>query len=142
MRTRIKNWVRRYLPAEIGGHLGLFAGAYLGQLATGSEIVAAFAATWGANAGYYGIMLVTEMRQQIENGRANPWGYCVRNLLLEFGVSEIMDSFLTRPALVYAGMQIFDSMFWGVLIGGIAADLLFYLPTVFAYELRKKYLSN
>ena len=56
-------------------------------------------------------------------------------LALEFGVAEILDSFLIRPALMYYVPIWTGRLLFGIAIAKIAADLTFYLPAIISYEL-------
>jgi hypothetical protein len=57
--------------------------------------------TWGENLGYYGTVLTRELRaRRARNGRLTPAAVLrtIRNLALEFGGAELLDSLLIRPA--------------------------------------------
>ena len=66
----------------------------------------------------------------------------IRNLILEFGVSEVLDSFLVRPFTMYIFPLLIGNLQLGILVGKLAADVIFYIPTIIAYELRKKHLKD
>ena len=59
----------------------------------------------------------------------------IGDLVLEFGAAEALDSLLLRPALMYAGMLLAPNRALGVVAGKLAADLVFYVPTIISYEL-------
>jgi len=62
-------------------------------------------------------------------------------MVIEFGPAEILDSYLIRPLALYLCPLIIGQQIIGLIIGKYLADIIFYLPTITAYELRKKYLS-
>jgi hypothetical protein len=64
----------------------------------------------------------------------------IRNIILEFGFSEILDSLFIRPFMMYIFPILIGNVELGIFAGKIAADIVFYVPTIFAYELRKKHL--
>jgi hypothetical protein len=66
----------------------------------------------------------------------------IRNLFLEFGFAEALDSFYIRPALMYLALNFFTQLEIGILVGKISADIAFYIFAIPAYELRKKILKN
>ncbi|MFT7616336.1 MAG: hypothetical protein ACI8Y7_001167 [Candidatus Woesearchaeota archaeon] len=66
----------------------------------------------------------------------------VRNLLVEFGFSETLDSFIVRPFLMWFFQVWFGNVALGLLVGNILADVSFYIPTIISYELRKKHLKD
>lgn len=143
--ARIAEWLRRYLPAETVAIVCTLVAGVAASRAGGHPTVVALAGTWGENAGYYGTMFLTE----IGRGRARAGGRGVggswralRNLALEFGPAEALDSLLVRPAAMYAGAAITGSVPLGLLLGKLAADVAFYGPAIAAYELRKKYLGE
>jgi len=125
-------WVRRYLPAELVGIPFALGCGWLTAVLTGSTIAAALAATWGENVGYYGVMLGRELW----NGsglRALP--RALRNLVLEFGPAEGLDTLLVRPTLVHLGLVLAPDPLTGIVAGKVAADLVFYVPAIVSYEL-------
>jgi selenocysteine lyase/cysteine desulfurase len=127
-------WLRRYLPAELTCTITALLGAWLAAALTGSPAVAAVAGTWGENLGFYGMMLSRELAQR--GPRSLP--AIIRDLVLEFGVAEALDSLLLRPALMYAGMLLAPNTGFGVIAGKLAADLVFYVPTIISYELLRR----
>jgi hypothetical protein len=69
--------------------------------------------------------------------RALPAVLC--NLALEFGPAEALDSLLLRPALMYAGVSMIPSLTAvGIVFGQVAADIVFYAPTIVSYELLRR----
>ena len=124
-------WLRRYLPAELVCTITALLGAWLAAMFTGSPTAAALAGTWGESAGFYGLMLGRELARR--GLRSLPAVAC--DLVLEFGTAEALDSLLLRPALMYAGMMLAPSTMLGIVAGKIAADVVFYVPTIISYEL-------
>ncbi len=70
-----------------------------------------------------------------------PLSHTLRNLSLEFGPAELLDSFLVRPLAMYLGPIVVGSLTAGVILGKIAADVVFYTLAIVGYEFGKK-LSN
>jgi hypothetical protein len=127
-------WLRRYLPAELVCTVTALLGAWAAAALSGSPAAAALAGTWGENVGFYGIMLNREIAQR---------GPCslptvIGDLVLEFGLAEALDSLLLRPALMYAGLMLAPNTALGVVAGKVAADLVFYVPTIVSYELLRR----
>lgn len=140
-RRKVAGWLRRYLPAEVVGTVcavlgGLLAGA-------GDPALAALGGAWGENVGYYGAMLARDLRARLaREGRLTPGGVLrsVRDLALEFGGAEVLDSFLVRPAALFAAIALTGNLPLGILLGKLAADLAFYLPAILGYELRRRFV--
>ncbi|HEY8597448.1 MAG TPA: hypothetical protein VIL85_03390 [Thermomicrobiales bacterium] len=136
-------WMRRYLPAELLGTLCAIVGGLL--VGAGSPLVAALGGTWGENLGYYGTVITRDLRaRRAQGGRLTPGGVLrsLRNIALEFGGAELLDSFLIRPGAMYAAIRLTGSVPLGLLLGKLAADLAFYIPTIIAYELRVRFLGD
>ena len=121
LRGRVPAWVARYLPAEL---LGTCAALSCASLAADSgAAAAAVAGTVGENAAFYGLMLTRELLQR---GGVRGLPGALRDLALEFGPAEALDSLLLRPALLYAGISLTGHSTSGALLGKLAADVAFY----------------
>ena len=59
----------------------------------------------------------------------------MRNLMLEFGLAEAVDSSLLRPICLGLGLQLIGGQM-GVLLGKLVADVAFYGPVLAIYEWR------
>jgi hypothetical protein len=149
MPARLREWLRRYGPAEllsIGATLGGVGGAHA---AGSSAAVTALIGTWAGNVAYFGWMLGADIRHTRRTLRATGQLYTrrtlgrnLRALAVEFGPAEVLDSFLIRPALMYWLPILTGSLGWGSLAAKFAADLTFYVPAILSYELSKKRLRR
>ena len=138
MPTHIQTWLRRYLPAEaVSLAAAMFVGAAAAMPSSTNPAMIAMAAAWAETTAYYATMLLRERRAY---PRQRLW-QTLRNLVLEFGVAEALDSLLLRPTLMYVAGQLVSDARLGVLIGKIAADVVFYIPTVIMFELRQHYAN-
>jgi hypothetical protein len=148
MRRKLREWVGRYLPAELLGTVTALAAAWTVHAASGSLVSAAVAGTIGESLGYYGCMAVregfrheTRLRHHGRGRRLWLTGTrTLRDLLIEFGPAELVDSLLTRPLCMYLMASLLDSFTAGILAGKLAADVIFYGIAISAYELRRQYL--
>ena len=61
MKQKIKNWLKRYLPAEIIAFFTSIGLATLIFILTKNKILTAYAATVGDNLGYYGFISIREV---------------------------------------------------------------------------------
>ena len=142
-RARWMEWLRRYGPAELLAVLTAIAG-YAVMRATGSEAAAAYGAAIGDNVGYYGVLLVREVRADARAPRARDARYgpaglarTGRALALEFGPAEALDATVVRPALTALAVAT-AGLAGGVILAKLAADLVFYVPVIATYELRRR----
>jgi hypothetical protein len=126
---RLRDWLHRYLPAEIAATSGALAGVLLAAGAGPGR--AALAATWGEGVAFYGFVTGRELRS------VRPLA-AVRRVLAEFGLAELCDSLLLRPLAMYACSAALGNVVAGVLAGKILADVAFYALAIPAYELRRR----
>jgi hypothetical protein len=129
-RSRIRVWLRRYLPAEIVGTSAALAGAvFAARGGTGDAVVAA---SWAEAIGFY---LFVTGRELLRSGAVLA---AVRDVVAEFGVAELADTIFLRPLLMYAFVEPLGALIPGVIVGKLVADLLFYGLAIPAYELRER----
>jgi hypothetical protein len=142
-RAKGAEWLGRYSVAEIAGLCTALVGSLGARALSGSEIAAAYGGAMGENLGYYGVIVgrevVRDRRAAFVAGRgyglAGAWR-TARNLALEFGVAEALDSGILRPLAMGLGVRFFGRGV-GIVVGKLAADLTFYVPVICAYELRR-----
>ncbi len=139
MKHKLKEWLRRYLPSEIAGTLTALASAFVAYQLFKNEIVTAYAGAWGENIGYYGVVFVREFLKENAAFSFKSSVRIVRNVFVEFGVAELLDSFILRPLFMYIFPLLLKNYPMGILMGKIAADATFYIPAILGYEVRKKY---
>jgi hypothetical protein len=142
-RTKGAEWLKRYGVAEVAGLCTAVVGSFAARAVTQSEIAAAYGGAIGENLGYYGVIVgrevVHDRRAIIGNG--SRYGFAgaartARNLFLEFGAGETLDSTVLRPLAMGLGVR-FIGPGLGIIAGKLAADLTFYVPVICAYELRR-----
>lgn len=149
MKTRLREWLRRYLPAELLSAVATLVAAGLAMRATNSGLRAALAGTWAGNLAYFGLLLAQDVRlaRRVRRQRrqAYTWrtfGQNLRALAVEFGAAEVLDSLFIRPALLYYLPRWLGHFGAGILAAKLLADVTFYIPAIMGYELSKKRLRN
>lgn len=149
MRTRLQEWLRRYGPAEVLSLLATLGAALVATQAGCGGVAVALAATWAGNVTYFGWVLGQDVwhtrRALHQQGRPYSPAVLGRNLqalVVEFGVAEVVDSLLVRPALMYWLPLWLGSVARGVLVAKLAADVTFYIPAIISYELSKNKLRR
>ena len=149
MKPRIREWLRRYLPAESLSLLATLGAAAAVWATAGSRTGAALVGTWAGNVAYFGWIVAADVwrtrRALHQQGR--PYSRrvflrIIRALVVEFGVAELADSFLIRPALLYYLPLWLGNFALGVVLAKFAADVTFYVPAIIGYELSKKRLRD
>jgi hypothetical protein len=144
MQAKLIEWLRRYLPLEIAATAFALLGGLGAATLTANGAIIAYAATWFENVGFYGVALWREVRGRLNGAPLTvaavtptlaPSG---RALLLEFGPAEVLDSFVIRPACMYALPKLTGSLTLGLIFGKFMADLAFYGLAIVAYEWLKR----
>ncbi len=148
MKKKLKEWFKRYLPAEISGTIGAILVAQVVFLITENRILSAYAGTIGEGISFYGTIFIREqindLKKSKEKGKKHgikEFSKTIRNLLVEFGPAEFLDSILIRPFFMYLFPVIIGNFAIGLFVGKIVADIVFYIPTIVMYELKKKHLK-
>jgi hypothetical protein len=133
-----REWLARYAPAEVAATLG----AVLGASAAGRFGVATatvFAAAIVETVAFYAVLFIRDLRHRSSTRR--PSGRALwttlRNLLVEFGPAELLDTLAVRPLAMYAASTVVGQVVTGVILGKIAADAVFYALAIIGYEVCK-----
>jgi hypothetical protein len=140
--------VLRYGPAEVIGTLTAVAGFHLVSAMTMSETAAAYGGTLGELIGFYGTIAAREiwsaLAVDVSRGRSpgslRAWARlrgAARRIAFEFGPAELVDGILVRPLALGLAAR-FLGPGWGVPIGKLAADLVFYAVIIGGSELRHR----
>jgi len=130
---RVKEWLRRYLPAEAAAILGAVSAAWLVDQAHVAAATA-FAGAIGETLAFYAVIVVRDWRRPV-------WPM-LRGLLIEFGGAESADTLLVRPLAMYLASALVGHTVLGVVLGKLAADVVFYGLAIAGYELNRKLTAN
>ena len=150
MQNKRREWLRRYIPAEILGTIAALLGAWAVYVHAHS-FVAAAAAGWACEGiGFYGYFVTLELTANGKRYRGRTIfkritlavAAASTNLLVEFLPAELLDSFIIRPYLMYVLPQHIHPYPVGFLAGKFSADVLFYALAIAGYEARKHWLSR
>jgi hypothetical protein len=149
MNKKVKEWLKRYVPANIVATITVLVVSWITIYFTKNYLLAAFLASIFESIVYYGVILVRDIISDVKklSKKRNKYSFAnfaknIRNMLLEFTVAELLDTFVIRPALLYYSPRIIGNYTIGILVGKYLADIIFYVPTIMAYELRKKHLKE
>ncbi len=140
MRNKSREWLARYIPAEICATAGSILGALIILKLTNNRILAAYAATLCENTGFYLFIGIRDFTHSIKHKKSLL--KTLRNLILEFGPAEFLDTFIIRPFWMYTLPLFINNYALGIFTAKIVADITFYIPTIISYELRKKHLKD
>jgi hypothetical protein len=149
MKNKIREWLRRYLLADILSTVLSLATAWIIHRTTGDNVLAAFVGSAMASISFYGIIAYGDVRKSLKHHRKHALRYNfksyfkdLRNLLIEFGPSEILDVLAVRPFFMYLMPKLMGEFLLGTFVGKMIADVVFFIPAVIMYEIRKKHLSD
>ncbi len=149
MKIKIKEWVRRYLVGEILSTVLSLATAWFINRTTEDNVLAAFVGSAMASISFYGIIAYSDVRKSLKHHRKHAMRYGfvayfkdLRNLIIEFGPSEILDVLAVRPFFMYLMPKVMGEFVLGTFVGKMIADVVFFIPAVVMYEVRKKHLSD
>jgi hypothetical protein len=133
---------------EAAGITTAYAGYLLTHAAIANVVVASYGGALGENVGYYGVILTREVHGDLGEARraGRPYGWrgllaTLRNLFVEFGLAELLDSTLVRPLAFGLGTHYLGTEL-GIVVGKLTADVTFYVPAIAFYELRKKWFRR
>ena len=137
--NQVKMWVRRYGLAELLGTTCALLSALTAARLGANGVTIAVAGAWGEVVGFYLPMLVQELRSQWQT-RCLPGAlWCtMRNLLLEFGPAELLDTALVRPTLITGVVQLVPQLSLGILVGKVLADSIFYGTAIVGRQMSQR----
>lgn len=149
MKNKAKEWIQRYLPAEIVSIILTLILSILIYKTTKSNLTTALIGTWAGNIGYFGTILLNDIVQTSKalaqkNKRYTPQIFVlnIRALFVEFGLAEFFDSLFIRPTLMYYFPIWVNDILFGVILAKFTSDITFYVPAIITYELSKKKLRH
>ena len=149
MKNKIREWIRRYLLADVLSTVLSMASAWVIHRTTGDNVLAAFLGSAVASISFYGIIAYSDVRKSLRHHRKHVLRYNfasyfkdLRNLIIEFGPSEILDVLAVRPFFMYLMPKLMGEFVLGTFVGKMIADLVFFIPAIIMYEVRKKHLND
>jgi len=135
--TRIAAWRRRYGTPELVGLVAAVAGGLGAFRLTESVILGAVAATAMETVFFYSLLAARDRRAERREQARGPEGLrpMLRELHLEFGAADAVDTLFLRPACYALGLATLGGL-PGLLAGALAADLLFWGPVLRTFHWR------
>ena len=145
--SKLREWIKRYLPAEILGTIIALIIASIIYSQTHSYIFAAAGGWVGEGIGFFGYFIATELLIHSKKYAGYPFferlsrviAAAGKNLIVEFLPAEIIDNLIIRPFAMFVAPHYFHPYPLGFLIGKLSADIFFYLFAIIGYEIRKRW---
>ena len=148
IKQKSKEWLKRYLPAEIVGTLTAVGAASITHIYYENLVLIAYAGSVGESIGFYATVLIQNLliagkKHKAENKTFSFFDFfkIVTSIILEFGPAGIIDGLLLRPFFMYVFPTVLKNFTLGILVGKLVGDVTFYLLVIMSYEI-KKYKSN
>ncbi len=148
MKKKFKEWFDRYKYPELLCSSAAILAAQLHH-SIGNSVLTAYVITSAEYLAFYGTVFYISYKQlRKENNKSNKPTtrrdiyVLLRNLILEFGYPALLDFFIVRPFFMYTMPEVLHNRVLGVIAGKIMADICFYIPTIFNYELIKRKKSR
>ncbi len=108
VKNKAKEWIKRYLPAEIISILITLVSSILTFRLTKNNLTTSLVGTYVGTIGYFGTILLTDIFTTYQDLAVSKKRYTLktfrlnmRALLIEFGFAEFFDSLFIRPTLMY-----------------------------------------
>jgi hypothetical protein len=142
MKHKLKDWIKRYYLAEIISTVMTVVAAISVNYFFRNPILTAYTGSLAGSISYYFILIY---QRAFHKQRASPIHpgmrlyKALKEMVLEFGPSELLDSFLFRPMFLYVIPKYIQNETAGYLLGKLAGDITFYVPVLLSYELRKNH---
>jgi hypothetical protein len=145
VKRKVKEWLKRYLLAEIIGTATALSAAALVHLFTENLIYIAYGGSLGEAFGFYSTILIQSLVVERKNKlRENKLFYfsdfckIMGHIVWEFGPAGIIDGLVLRPFFMYLFPILFKEFTLGIIFGKFAGDFTFYTLVIFSYEINKR----
>ncbi len=142
MRLKLREWCGRYLIAEFVGLILTILVSNLTFLFFNNLIFSAVLGTWADNLGFYGTIIYRDVKKRKNSTGMISLVKLFRNVIIEFGPAEYLDSFLIRPFYLTVIPSFISNYSLAIIIGSVLANITYYIPTIIGYETRKKLFKD
>ena len=145
LRKKLNEWFRRYAVAEFIGLILTLIFSNISMMLFENIILSGFIATWADNLGFYGTIVFNDLKEREKRNKKlelSDYLKQFRNVILEFGPAEYLDSFVIRPSYLILFPHLISNYSLAIFIGTVLADVTYYIPTIISYEFRKKIFKD
>jgi hypothetical protein len=145
MKNKIKEYFRRYIIPLTLATITAILSANIIFYFLKSYLLAGFIATWLDNFVFYGYIAIVDLKKRKflrSSNKIKEFIKLIRNMLIEFGPAEYLDSFILRPLLLAIFPMFIANYSLGVLLGSLTAEISYFLFTIIGYEFRKKVFKD
>jgi len=138
-------WLRRYVYPLIFATLAEIISAIFVYYLFRNLILSAVIATIAGNVIFYFTLAYRDIKQRkSEDKKITIISVfkVARNLIIEFGPAEYLDSYISRPFLLVICPMFITPYFLGATVGSIMAEIFYVVFVLSSYEFRKKLLKD
>jgi len=144
LKHKSKEWLMRYLPAEIIGTVTAISAASIAHVLSTNFVLIAYAGSLGEAIGFYSTTVIQNLVRVYRKNQGNRFSFkdivkISKDIVLEFGPAGFIDGMFLRPLFMYIFPIYLNNFTAGILVGKIVGDISFYFLVILSYELRKKY---
>ena len=144
-KRKIKEWLKRYLPAEIIGTVTAVTAACITHLFSDNLIFIAYAGSLGEGIGFYSTVFIQHILLVVKKNKKivsfSGFSKIAAHIIIEFGPAGLIDGLLLRPFFLYLFPILIQNFTLGILVGKIAGDVTFYMLVILSYELHKRHIK-
>lgn len=144
-----KEWLKRYLPAEIVGTVTAVTAASIFHAFSDNLVLIAYAGSVGEAVGFYSTTVIQRILQARRFNIFSGTVFSSRDLrrvtagiLLEFGPAGLIDGLILRPLFMYLFPRYMGNFTLGIVLGKLAGDITFYCLVILSYELKKRHMKT
>jgi len=144
-KKKIKEWLSRYLPAEIIGTITALIAACVTQFFYQNLVFTAYIGSFGEAFGFYSTILIRNILTENKKHKIekkvfsfSDFTKIVAHIVLEFGPAGIIDGLILRPFFMYLFPVILKNFTLGIFIGKITGDFTFYFLVILSYEMKNR----
>lgn len=143
LKQKFKEWLKRYLPAEIVGTATAVGAASITHVFSDNHLFIAYIGSLGETVGFYSTVFIQHLSQVNKECKLKSEQFSfvnifkiIRTIVLEFGPAGIIDGLLLRPLFMYLFPLFLKNFTLGILLGKIAGDFTFYILVILSYEMK------
>ncbi len=142
--NKIYFFLKRYGLAELVSAGLSYLLAWVSMLLKDDRLLASYSGSFGAFIGFYVVIYLNQFRKFPKEKAFSQFQIhrrIVADLLIEFGLSEVMDLFLIRPACLYFAQVLIADFTIAILVGSQVANIFFFLLSAFMFS-RIEFISG
>lgn len=137
MKNKIVFFIKRYGLAELVSATISYLLAYLAYIVTSDKILISYLGSIGAFIGFYLIIFIRDFNtfpQSEKLSKTLIYKRIIVNLVIEFGLSELLDVFIIRPLCIYLAQLYLTNFTITIITGNIAANVIFFLLSAIMFN--------